>query len=430
MTYVLLPNQLFDKKYLLDTSQVILYEHPHFFKDYNYNKKKIILHRASMKYYYDYLQKSKFKVKYIQFNKPFVIDPNKHLMFDPLIRLKRLKIDTNMILIESPNMLMSTELMEKHRKKTDKFFFNSFYMWTKKELNILPSVKSQDKANRKTLPKNLKLPSQPLVNTNKYVTEAVLYTEKHFPDNYGNVDNFIYPTTHGEAVKMLTTFIKTKFNKFGDYQDFIQTDNNYLFHSLLSSSLNIGLLNPSQVIQIIDKIKSSIPLNSYEGFIRQLFWREYQLYTYKYCNFKQNYFGNSKKLSKKWYNGSLGIPPVDDAIVSGFDTGYLHHIQRLMIVGNYMNLSQISPKQGFRWFMEFSCDSYEWVMEQNVYDMVFFVTGGQTMRRPYASSSNYVIKMSDYKKGDWSDTWDELYKTFIQRNKKKLYKFRYYFKGI
>ena len=97
----------------------------------------------------------------------------------------------------------------------------------------------------------------------------------------------------------------------------------------------------------------------------------------------------------------MGIKPIDDLIHKAFDTAYLHHIERLMFVGNFMNLSEINPQQGFKWFMEFSIDSYEWVMYQNVYDMVFFATEGMTMRKPYISSSNYVLKMSSYKKGEW-----------------------------
>lgn len=181
------------------------------------------------------------------------------------------------------------------------------------------------------------------------------------------------------------------------------------------------------IIKEINKYKRLIPLNSYEGFIRQLFWREYQYYCYRYFDFsKKNYFGNDKKLNKDWYNGTLGILPVDDAIKEAFSTGYLHHIKRLMVIGNFMNLCQINPKEGFKWFMEFSCDSYEWVMHQNVYDMVFFVSGGGTMRRPYISSSNYILKMSNYKKEDWCNIWDTKYRQFVKKNKVKLWKFRYY----
>ena len=90
-----------------------------------------------------------------------------------------------------------------------------------------------------------------------------------------------------------------------------------------------------------------------------------------------------------------------------------------MVVGNYMNLCGISPMEGLKWFMEFSCDSYEWVMYQNVLDMVFFVTGGKTMRKPYASSSNYVLNMSDFKKGKWSEDWDKKYRKFMEDNLEK-----------
>ena len=101
-----------------------------------------------------------------------------------------------------------------------------------------------------------------------------------------------------------------------------------------------------------------------------------------------------------------------------------------MLIGNFMNLYGISPKEGFKWFMEFSIDSYEWVMMQNVLDMVFFVTGGQTMRKPYITSSNYILHMSTYKKNKWADEWDILYNAFLKKHKDKLWKFRYHFPSL
>jgi deoxyribodipyrimidine photolyase-related protein len=233
---------------------------------------------------------------------------------------------------------------------------------------------------------------------------------------------------HFTAKKWLTDFIKKRFDNFGPYQDYIDKNNDTLFHSVLSSSINIGLLTPNQIINEVLKYKNTVRLESLEGFIRQLFWREYQRYCYIYFDFKKkNFFKNKKTLGIKWYNGTTKIDPIDDCIKKAFDTGYLHHIERLMVIGNFMNLSGITPKDGYKWFMEFSIDSYDWVMHQNVYDMVFFVSGGKTMRRPYISSSNYILKMSNYKKGKWSDKWNILYKKFIKRHKTKLYKFRYYF---
>jgi deoxyribodipyrimidine photolyase-related protein len=171
-------------------------------------------------------------------------------------------------------------------------------------------------------------------------------------------------------------------------------------------------------------------MNSYEGYIRQLFWREYQLYCYNYVDFdsalKNPYFNYKNKINKSWYDGTTGNEVVDDTIKKGFDTGYLHHIERLMVMGNYMNLREIKPEDGFKWFIEFAIDSYDWVMYQNVYDMVFFVTT-KTMRKPYISSENYLLKMSDYKKGKWSEEWRDLYNKFLKKNKDKLWKYRYSF---
>lgn len=425
-SFIILPHQLFEIKYLPRGYKFFIYEHPHYFKTYIYNKKKLILHRGSMKYYFDYLNSKKFDVEYIEFNDKF--DIREYTLFNPI---DKIDLKGKYKFLDSPNFLLSTKLCEKYRKKTKNFFFNAFYMWGKKQLNIIPKVKSQDKENRSSFPKNIKIPKIPSNDLDhKYVQDGIKFVTKNFAKNYGNTDNFIFPLSHKTAKKWLKYFIKYKIDNFGKYQDAILKDNNTLFHSLLSTSINIGLLQPKDIIDELLQY-DDIPLNSLEGFIRQLFWREYQRYCYEYYNFNnKNYFGNKKKLTKEWYNGTTGILPIDNCIKLGFNTGYLHHIERLMVVGNYMNLYGICPKEGFRWFMEFSCDSYLWVMNQNVLDMVFFVSGGDTMRRPYMSSSNYILKMSDYKRDGWCDEWDKLYDNFLKKNKKKLWKYRYFFRGL
>lgn len=427
MRFLILPNQLFDKKYLDKSLHYVIWECPHFFTAYNYNKKKLMLHRASMKYYYDYLHKHNYRVSYIEYNNILEQDES-YLLYNPLNKPDILGLPKHYKIYDkpTPSLLLSPTLITEYRKKTKKFFFNAFYMWSKQKLNIIPKIKSQDKMNRSIIKNtpDIKQPFESQQKLNKYIEESIKYVQKHFPNNYGNTDNFIFPITHKDANNWLTHFIKYKSESFGTYQDFIHKDNPYLYHSLLSPLINIGLLTP---LDVIKHLNPSIPLNSYEGFIRQLFWREYQYYCYIYYDYSnKNYFNNNKKLTTEWYTGNTGITPIDDAIKEGFNSGYLHHIRRLMVVGNYMNLCQIHPKEGFRWFMEFSCDSYEWVMYQNVYDMVFFVSGGATMRRPYISSSNYIIKMSNYKKDKWCEVWNNKYKQFIIRNKNKLMKFRYY----
>ena len=141
---------------------------------------------------------------------------------------------------------------------------------------------------------------------------------------------------------------------------------------------------------------------------------------------KSNIFQNKKKLNRKWYNGTLGILPVDDTIKSAFKYGYLHHILRLMVMSNFMNLCEIHPDEVYKWFMEFSVDSYDWVMIQNVYSMGMWSDGGLTMRKPYISTDNYILNMSNYpKKNDWGEIWKSLYYNFLEKHQKILLKTPY-----
>jgi deoxyribodipyrimidine photolyase-related protein len=226
--------------------------------------------------------------------------------------------------------------------------------------------------------------------------------------------------------------------------------------------LNIGLITPQQVVTIIsdyyNKHKGQIGIANYEGFIRQIIgWREYQRYIYQYAgNLMRsgNHFGNRQNLSHHWYDGTLGVKPVDDAIKLAVNDGYIHHILRLMVVGNFMNLVGIHPHHVYKWFMEFSLDSYDWVMVGNVYSMTLWADGGMTMRKPYISGSGYIMKMSNYpfskridqktikdrkdgKDGkensngethSWQEKWDSIFHYFIDRNSEKLS--RTYYNGV
>ena len=432
---IILPHQLFKEEYFkkYNINNVILWEHPQYFTKYKFNKKKIILHRASMKYYYDYLSKiGKYNINYINFNSDIKLNKknNNYYIFDPIDKINIKKNNKDINIIESPNFILTKKDYEKYRLKTDKFIFNNFYLWSKKHINLYPELKSLDKMNRQVYQGN-NIPNLPNLNKKdkKYIDEAIKYTEKYFSKNYGNTNNFKYPISYESSSKWLDDFFKNKLDLFGPYQDFTRKNEVFMFHSVLSSSINIGLLNPNEIISKISKFEDKVRINSFEGYLRQLFWREYQRYTYIYVDFfKYNYFNNKKKLNSKWYKGNLKIKPIDDLIKSGFDTGYIHHIGRLMFIGNFMNIYRLDPKEGYKWFMEFSCDSYEWVMCQNVLDMVFFVTGGLTMRKPYITKTNYILKNSDYKFEDkWCNKWNQMYDSFLKDNKDKLWKFRYHF---
>ena len=184
----------------------------------------------------------------------------------------------------------------------------------------------------------------------------------------------------------------------------------------------MGLLTPDEVIQkALDIAKlNSIPINSLEGFIRQIIgWREFIRGIYHYKGKEEqnsNFWKHDRKLTTDWYEGTTGITPLDDAIKDCIKYGYTHHIPRLMIICNIMNLSKIDPNEIYKWFMEMFVDSSDWVMVPNVYGMGTFADGGIFATKPYSCGSNYILKMSNYKKDEWCDIVDGLYWMFMNDN--------------
>ena len=199
----------------------------------------------------------------------------------------------------------------------------------------------------------------------------------------------------------LNDFLKNRFFEFGDYEDAIVQKELILNHSLLSPMINSGLLTPSYVVNELNDYatKKNIPINSFEGIIRQIIgWREFirGVYVSKgSIERTKNYWGFTKKMPDSFYTASTGIKPVDDSINKVNDNAYLHHIERLMVIGNFMFLCEINPDDVYKWFMELFIDSYDWVMVPNVYGMSQFADGGLMSTKPYISSSNYIMKMSD-----------------------------------
>ncbi len=430
-----------------------LVEDPVFFgyreKKMNFNQIKLVLHRASMRYYYDYLRKKLSgiaKVKYIEFEKAKkgeVIDRESGFtvihLFDPVdhLLLEKVKKMANQYQVQlkihpTPNFITPLEDLEQYAKGKKKYFHYHFYEWQKKRMGMLDGIKSKDDENRQPPPREgIRIPDLPDNPDLKlaYVAQAKKYVKKFFGNNYGKVEDFIYPITHQTSEEWFIHFLEHRFQHFGKYQDAIIPDEPFMFHSVISPMLNIGLLNPQWIVKQVTKYYQAkkIPVNNYEGFIRQIIgWREYSrfLYMIVYKQIKNgNYFQNHKKLNKKWYMGTTGIRPVDETIKRAFKYGYLHHILRLMVMGNFMNLCHLHPDQVYQWFMEFSCDSYDWVMVNNVYSMALYADGGLTMQKPYLSSSNYILKMSNYQKdGHWEEIWNALYYYFLYDKENEIKK--------
>ena len=230
------------------------------------------------------------------------------------------------------------------------------------------------------------------------------------------------PITRDGALRWLDEFLAQKFADFGKYEDAVHDSNNFLFHSALSTSLNMGLLTPLEVVEKAINFyeHNDVPINSVEGFVRQIIgWREFIRGVYdikRKEQIKSNFWGHSGRLTSDWYDGTTGITPLDDTIRDCREFGYTHHIPRLMIVANLMTLARIDPREVYAWFMEMFVDSADWVMVPNVFGMGTFADGGIFSTKPYICGSNYIIKMSNYKKGHWSDIVDGLYWRFIHDN--------------
>lgn len=447
-TLLLLPNQLF-KKHDFEFDQIILYEHPKFFTEYNYHKTKLVYHRSTMKNYYDNILKI-YKIKYIEYNDKLVLNGD-IIIYDPtdfdiLKDIKKYCKNKKLSLTikDTKLFILNNNDINDYINSSNKPYFNTtFYKWIRIKKNILVNKDkpiggkwSYDVDNRLPFPKLYEEAKIKYYN-NKYIREATKYVEKNFKDNIGEI-NLIVPTNHKDAKTYYNKFLKERLKYFGPYEDAISSDVIIGYHSSISALLNIGLLDPNEVIEEAIKLKNKIKIESLEGFIRQILsWREYvrMLYIKEHDKFnKMNYLKHNNKLNKSWYTGETGIVPVDNVIKKALKISYAHHIERLMIVGNFMLLLQIKPIYVYKWFLEvISIDAYEWVMEPNVYGMSQHSVGQLMMNRPYFSSSNYIFKMSNYKKSDnydkikinnkeynWYDIWDALYYNFINKHSKYL----------
>lgn len=448
---LIFPHQLFKHSPALKKgSKVYLVEHPLFFKQYKFHLQKLVLHRASMKFYEQFLIENGFEVEYINHD-----DTNSHC--EQLIKtlseqgithlnmvevvdnwlMKKLKHACNQQSIElkifdSPSFLNTTSSVTDFFSKRKTYFQTDFYTWQRKQRCVLLQIDGKpiggkwtyDAENRAKFPKKEIVPNIPLPDDNDFIKEAKQYVLKHFPQNYGDIGGpHLFVTNFEDAEHWLDEFLNNRFEKFGIYEDAIVTKETVLYHSVLSPMLNIGLLTPKQIIDkaLAIGLEKNIPLNSLEGFVRQIMgWREFIKIVYELEGSKQrttNYWNFKRKIPPCFWTGTTGIPPIDDTIHKILKTGYCHHIERLMVLGNFMLLCEFDPNEVYKWFMEMFIDAYDWVMVPNVYGMTQFADGGLMTTKPYISGSNYLMKMSDYEKGEWQGVWDGLFWRFMHEHR-------------
>lgn len=328
----------------------------------------------------------------------------------------------------SPKFLFAEDDFKEYLAKTKKPLLYQYYQQKRKKLKLFLTEEgkplggqwSLDADNRKKLPKNIGVPSPLLFEADAIDQEVLAEVELKFAEHPGQLNYFQWQTTRTGALAVLDNFIENKLNNFGPYEDAFEADQVFLFHSTLSPYLNIGLLQPQEVLDaVMDNFSSeNSHLPSYEGFVRQLIgWREFVRGMYRNYNFKGNHFELKRKMKDAWYTGNTGIPPIDDAIKKVQNYAYNHHIERLMVLGNAMLLCGLHPDEVNKWFMEMYIDSADWVMEPNVYGMSQYAVGDLFATKPYIAGSNYMRKMSHYPKGDWCDIMDGLYWRFIDEHR-------------
>jgi deoxyribodipyrimidine photolyase-related protein len=428
--YIVLPNQLFRIGHFIPIPDVIfIYCHK---KLYTVNKVPISAVKrkymdACVKEYVNYLKNIKISYKIVEsLEKPtassiiYSFDPVDHEIEAEYKKIGAFILDTPQFMLTQQECATYVANNKKNGKMPN---MGTFYKYIRTKLNIfikngepLFGSWSLDAENRLPLPTNYKS------RTNAEITRIISF-----------------PTNHKDAASALRQFIKTRLQMFGPYQDAIAQDP-VIYHSALSPMINNGLILPLDILNLFKKVRiTKDNASSLEGYLRQLIgWREYMRVVYVAFGKEQpsNQFRALKRLPKSWYMSEetkyTEISLVDAAIHDANNTGYLHHIRRLMVVGCFMFMSGILPKDANTWFITQFLDGYEWVMHGNVYFMSQF-TSATITRRPYICSSSYLIKMMHDKNNfdkESQKKWDEIYIEFVRKNKSALSKFYMMFPHI
>lgn len=319
-----------------------------------------------------------------------------------------------------------------------------FYREMRKKFQILLDKKGEpeggqwnyDSENRKKIPKNLIPPPPTQFAPDEITNDVLTLVEKNFSDHFGDLRPFHFAVTRTQALKVLDEFLSQRLPLFGDYQDAMKEGEAWLFHSHISFYLNCGLLNPLEVIRAAEEryYSGHAPLNAVEGFIRQIAgWREYirGIYWLKMPEYKDhNHLNATRDLPWFYWSGDTKMNCLKQCVRETKENAYAHHIQRLMVLGNFALLAGLDPAQVNEWYHIVYADAYEWVELPNVSGMVLFADGGYLASKPYAASGAYINKMSDYcekchykvaeKNGPDACPFNYLYWDFLDRNAAKL----------
>ena len=351
------------------------------------------------------------------------------------------------VFLENDLFLSQSEEFSQWAMQRSELTMEYFYRMMRKKLGILMTGAvpqggkwNYDKDNRQSPPDSLEFiqPYEPDYNgeQKKVIGQVQELINKYFSDYYGSLEGFRFPLDAKQAEKCLSFFIDNKLDTFGRYQDIMMQDNPWLYHAHISFPLNIGLLKAQVCLEkACDAYEKKLaPLSSVEGFIRQILgWREFLrgIYWHKMPGYeKNNFFNFTRELPDFFWHHQTKLNCLAQSLKQSHDLAYAHHIQRLMIIGNFSLLAELNPQKVDYWFSIAYADAYQWVHTPNVIGMALFADGGVFATKPYISSGAYIQKMSNYcdhchfkvneKSGERACPFNYLYWNFLEKNQEKL----------
>ncbi len=451
-------------RFAIDSNdRVLLYENHQDFTEVKHHKKKIAFQISCMRHFKELLQQKKIKVihhaintkdnkasyinkikKIVEQKKISEIVITKPSSYNKLQEIKKIKNFCKIEILADDRFLMSDDDFSSWADGKKELRMEFLYRLARKKHNILIKDNkpiggkwNYDSSNRSPISDDkLKIPKQKIIKLDEISQECCQLVEKNYGSHFGDIDPFYFATTRKDALKILDDFIKNRLPLFGKYQDAMLENEPWLFHSHISFYLNNGLLSPMECIKKAEAAyyDKKAPIESTEGFIRQILgWREYirGIYWYKMPKYeKENFLDATKKLPDFYWSGNTSMNCIKQCVTETKENAYAHHIQRLMILGNFALIAQIKPSAVNEWYHIVYADAYQWVELPNVTGMILFADGGVVASKPYAASGNYINKMSNYckncqysptkKEGESACPFNYLFWNFLLENQKNL----------
>ena len=436
---------------------VILIESGNYARQRPYHQQKLVSIWSAMRHFAEELKADGWQVTYeiaADFVTPLKSWIDRHQITELQITtpcdrpfkklIQNLDLDCQITFLADRHFLWSSEEFITWAKSRNRLLMEDFYREGRKRFGILMNGNqpvggkwNYDRQNRKPPKKTLQTP-EPLTFEPDDITQTVIdWVKQQKFSSYGAIEPFKWGVTRKQAQQVLAHFVSECLPQFGTYQDAMITGEYTMWHGLISPYLNLGLLEPMEVIDAIETAyyEQELPLNSVEGFIRQVMgWREYMhgIYHYQSEDYSQsNWFGHDRPLPDFYWNASkTEMNCLRQTLIQVEETAYGHHIQRLMVLNNFALIAGISPQEIENWFHSAFIDAYDWVMQTNVLGMGQFADGGILASKPYAASANYINKMSDYcgdckynqrdRTGDRACPFNFFYWDFLNRHRDRL----------